>query len=63
MNGQILDFDSYRAKCQNCGHYVDEHIVEVEDELDSNGHVCQRVMEIKNGRVYYRCGCILEEHL
>jgi hypothetical protein len=58
MNTQILHFKDHRPKCKRCGHYLDEHIFTIIDSFTcKSGYVCQRVMEIKNGKTYYTCGC------
>ena len=56
---KILDFKlSHRPKCKKCGHYLDEHMISFDDTYNCTGFICQRVMEIKDGKVYYICGCI-----
>jgi hypothetical protein len=58
MSKQVLHFKDHRRKCKYCGHYLDEHMFTVFDSLtNKSGYVCQRVMEIKNGKTYYTCGC------
>jgi hypothetical protein len=59
MSAIVLDFKSYRPRCKYCGHYRDEHTVDPDEEEDTPEPLvrCQRVMEIKNGKVYYICGC------
>jgi hypothetical protein len=55
--GKVLDIKQHRPRCPRCGHYLDEHVIDPNDDAPAPVVRCRRVMEIKNGRIYYICGC------